>query len=177
MMRLLTNAWHQLVCDGGLKRFQGNSLLSDIRMIHGVNESLSGKNKGLVLMTTTALTVNGEEAYDEELEEEDIEEDPNSWTAKDWDHMSKAGAKALHHDGVMDVDKWGDEMKRMKERWEQPQKGAWKIKAPWASKPSSSKPKAWIRKHDQWGGECWSTGWYKDSSGRWWPSLSNRFSG
>ena len=59
MMRLLTNAWHQLVCDGGLKRFQGNSLLSDIRMIHGVNESLSVKNKGLVLMTKTALTVNG----------------------------------------------------------------------------------------------------------------------
>ena len=60
MMRLLTNAWHQLVCDGGLKRFQGNSLLSDIRMIHGVNESLSSiKNTGLVLMTKTILTVNG----------------------------------------------------------------------------------------------------------------------
>ena len=121
--------------------------------------------------------VGEEEDYDEELEEEDMEEDPDSWTAKDWDHMSKAGAKALHHDGVMDVDKWDDEMKRMKERWEQPHKGAWKIKAPWASKPSASKPKAWIRKHDQWGGECWSSGWYKDSSGRWWPSLSNRFSG
>jgi len=236
MMRLLTNAWHQLVCDGGLKRFQGNSLLSDIRMIHGVNESLSSIKKQRVgfddkncshcqwpsksqvedaelkdYFMQVQLTSMGdkmkasasvkqevdteedapmdglgwgmegameEEEYHEESEQEPEEEvmeevveeaeDHDTWTAKDWQHVGSAGAKALAADAVVDVDKWDDEMKRMKGRWEQP-KGVWKIKAPWASKPPSKSKAAWVRKTDRWGGQCWSDGWYRDREGTWWP--------
>ena len=121
--------------------------------------------------------------YDQEVEEEiDAEaveqeqEDHNSWTQNDWEHVKRHGANALN-DAVADVDKWDS----MKQRWGQPAgqpTTGWKIKAPWASKPAKAKQQeARIRKTDKWGGQCWSDGWYRDKTGKWWPQLSNNFGG
>lgn len=132
---------------------------------------MDGLGWGMDAEAAGAMAEEEEEYHDEELEEEDMAEDQDhdSWTAKDWEHVGRAGAKALGHDGVVDVDKWDDEMKMMKGRWEQPAAGWKKVKAPWASKPPSKSKQAWLRKTDRWGGECWSDGWYKDKTGKWWP--------
>ena len=96
--------------------------------------------------------------YEEEIEEEEDaavdHEDETSWTAADWRQVKQAA------DGVVDVDEWDKHRS----------KADWKIKAPWAAKKAkTAKP----MRTDAWGGVCWSDGWYKDSSGQWWPYLSN----
>ena len=128
------------------------------------------------------------EEYDEEIEEEEVEdgndqeedgedqeEDRHSWTMKDWEATKAAGAKAM--DDVVDVELWDSQQHSLKERWSQPSKDGWKIKAPWAAKPSKQKAASFVRKTDKWGGQCWSDGWYKDREGQWWPQLSNNFGG
>ena len=61
MRRMLkTNAWYHFILRWRFNKFLRNSLLSDFRLIHVLNEILSVKNKGEVLMTKRkVLTFNG----------------------------------------------------------------------------------------------------------------------
>ena len=150
---------------GAQLRSVGDNLKAAVKMEVGDQEEDAGlgwnEDHGLA-----GVVEDENDEYDEEVEEEEEQaeeeqtvddQDADSWTRKDWEHVKQTASGQE----VVDVDAWAKS-----QPWGQQQ---WKIKAPWARKPAKQPPS--VRKHDKWGGTSWTDGWYQDKQGNWWPQL------